>query len=63
MQVTIEIPEEHEERFSTATERLGMQPEELAQAAVLEFLDHDADFEKAASYVLAKNAELYDRLS
>jgi len=37
--------------------------EELLQSTIEEKLARDAEFEDAATRVLAKNAELYERLS
>jgi antitoxin FitA len=43
---------------------LGTSPEELARASVEDLLGRpQEDFDKAASYILHKNAELYRRLA
>ena len=45
-------------------DRLGVAPEELAAAAVIDLLYYEADdFHAAADYVLQKNRELYPRLA
>lgn len=45
-------------------DKLGISVEELARAAVLDLVGHcDTTFQEAARRVLAKNAELYERLS
>jgi hypothetical protein len=44
--------------------RLGVPPEDLARAAVLDLISsRPEDFRKAAEYVLLKNRELYERLA
>ena len=63
MQVTIDIPKEHEERIQEKAAQQGVPPAELLRDVVIGFLDQEDDFDAAASYVLSKNAELYDRLS
>ena len=63
MMVSIEISEDQAEKLSAEAERLGLTPEQLARAAVVDLLDRQDDFRAAASYVLEKNAELYKRLS
>jgi antitoxin FitA len=43
---------------------LGTSPEELARASIEDLLTRpEEDFEKAARYILRKNAELYRRLA
>ncbi len=43
---------------------MGVEPEQLALAAVADFLAAQGeDFESAAKLVLEKNSELYSRLS
>ena len=64
MKIAIEISAAQAETLRERAERLGLQPEELARAAVADLLTSaDEDFEAAATHVLEKNAELYDRLS
>ena len=41
----------------------GVSVEELIQSSLEEKLARDAEFDRAARHVLAKNAELYGRLS
>jgi len=44
--------------------QLGIAPEELARAGIVELLDRpDAAFQQALDYVLEKNADLYRRLA
>lgn len=63
MVVSINISEEQAEKLSAEAERLGLTPEQLASAAVIDLLERKEDFSDATSYVLTKNAELYKRLS
>lgn len=43
---------------------LGVRPEDLAAAAVVDLLNREAsDFDSAAEYVLRKKRKLYQRLS
>ena len=44
--------------------RLGLTPQELAQASLADLLEHQDDaFERIVARVLEKNKELYERLS
>ena len=64
MKVSIELSEEQANILQDAADRLGLRPEELAQASLADLLGWlQADFQKAAGYVLNKNEELYRRLS
>ena len=64
MKLAIEISEAQADRLREHAKRLGLQPEDLARAAVADLLgDRDEDFEAATKLVLEKNAELYKRLS
>lgn len=57
----------HEGDYAAEVEeadRLGVRPEELATAAVIDLLHRDEDdFHAAADYVLGKNRDLYQRLA
>ncbi len=59
----IHVSEEVAARVEAAAQSRGVSIEELIQSSVEEKLARDAQFEKAANRVLAKNAELYERLS
>ena len=62
--LNILMDEEQHDALRKRAEELGISMEELARAAVLDLVHHTDDaFEKAAQRVLAKNAELYARLS
>lgn len=63
MRIVIELPDLQAEELRAEAKRLGVNPEELAAAAVADLVDRaEADFRSAASHVLAKNRELYRRI-
>jgi len=63
MKIAIELSLLQSERLKTFAASLGVEAEDLAQAAVADLLSAGADdFESAASRVLDKNRELYQRL-
>jgi ribosome-binding protein aMBF1 (putative translation factor) len=59
----IHIPEDVAARIEAAAEHRGLSLDDLIRASVEEKLNRDDQFERAAGHVLAKNAELYERLS
>ncbi len=59
----IHVSEEVAARVEAAAQSRGVSIEELIQSSVEEKLARDAEFDSAARKVLAKNAELYERLS
>jgi len=64
MKFSIELPEAAAAKLREEADRLGVRPEELATAAVIDLLYREADdFHAAADYVLQKNRELYERLA
>ena len=64
MHMAIELSESEASKLREHAERLGVPPEKLATAAVIDLLQRDEeDFASAADYVLRKNAELYRRLA
>jgi predicted transcriptional regulator len=64
MKILVEINDTQEEKLAEVARRLNVRPEELATAAVEDFLARaEADFQEAANRVLEKNRELYRRLS
>ena len=64
MKLTIELSPAQAERLRQEAERLGLAPEDLAQAALADLLGtRDDDFRAAAERVLRKNEELYRRLA
>ena len=64
MKIAIELNSVQAERLQTIAASLGVNAEELAQAALSDFVNAGAeDFEAAAAQVLQKNRELYQRLA
>ncbi|MBI1394650.1 MAG: transposase [Betaproteobacteria bacterium] len=64
MKIAIELNQSQAERLQTIAASLGVDVQELAQAAVADLVSAGADdFEAAASRVLLKNRELYRRLA
>ncbi len=64
MKIAIELNPAQTERLNAIAASVGVDAEALARAAILDFVAADAaDFEAAASRVLSKNSELYERLS
>jgi hypothetical protein len=62
--LAIELSEEQSRVLAEAARQLNVPKEDLAAAAIRDLLSRpSADFEAAASNVLAKNAELYRRLA
>lgn len=63
MRIPIELSEPQADKLRGEAQRLGVTPEDLATAAVLDLLNREVgDFHSAARYVLQKNRELYQRL-
>jgi hypothetical protein len=64
MKLALELPPAQADRLRQEAQRLGLAPEDLARAAVLDLLSTpDADFRAAATRILKKNEELYRRLA
>jgi hypothetical protein len=64
MKIAIELNAAQTERLKAIADDLGVNAEELAQAAVADLVSANADdFEAAAARVLEKNRELYRRLA
>ena len=64
MRFAIELTEEQLNQLRQQASELGVPVEELARAAVVDLVSKPADtFSTAAKHVLAKNRELYGRLS
>jgi hypothetical protein len=64
MKIAIELSTSQAERLHERAKSLGIQPEELARAAVADLLaERDEDFRAAAEHILQENAELYRRLA
>ena len=64
MKLTINLSPTQAERLREEAERLGLAPEELARAAIVDLLATPTEeFKRAADRVLRKNEELYRRLA
>lgn len=64
MQVTIDLTDPQAEKLKQSAMRLGVDPVELARAAVSDLLSTpDEDFRAVAHHVLRKYSELYRRLA
>ncbi len=62
--ITINISDTRLKKLQQLANESGVSPEELLCASVEEWLSGSKDeFDQAASYVLKKNAELYQRLA
>jgi len=64
MSFSLQLDDEQFKRLMERARQLGVEPTELAKAAVNDLLTRPADdFQRAARFVLDKNRELYRRLS
>lgn len=64
MKISVELTDEQRQRLDEKARCLNVPLEELASAAVRDFLSQgEADFERAAALVLEKNRDLYRRLA
>lgn len=64
MNLNVALTESQLEALRERAKSLGISPEQLASAAVADLTNRPADdFERAAEFVLSKNAELYQRLA
>jgi hypothetical protein len=64
MSITLDLDDEQSARLEQRARELGVDARELAKAAVNDLLTRPAeDFDRAATFVLEKNRELYRRLS
>ena len=64
MKLSVEVTGIEEHQLSEVARRLNVTEEDLALAAVRDLLaQHEADFDRAAAHVLAKNRELFRRLA
>ncbi len=64
MKLAIELTEQQAQRLREGASRLGVEPEQLALAAVADLIaSKGPDFDAAAQRVLEKNEELYRRLA
>lgn len=64
MKLSIELSDSQAEKLREEADRLGLEPTQLALAAVADLLATEGpDFDSAARRVLEKNEELYRRLA
>lgn len=64
MSISFELDDEQTKRLEARAQELGVDPRELARAAINDLLTRPAeDFDRAAKQILEKNRELYKRLS
>lgn len=62
--ITINISEQQFQEVQQLANGLGLSPEEWLRLSMDEWLNHPkSEFSQASSYVLKKNAELYQRLA
>lgn len=61
--VMFEVEDEKATQLASAAHERGIAVEELLRRITDEFLARKENFETAAKFVLAKNAELYRRLA
>lgn len=59
----LQVPEEIASRIEKAANDRGVSVAELLQSSVEEKLAREDEFNRAAEAILAKNAELYERLA
>jgi hypothetical protein len=64
MKLAVELSEAESKRLRETADRLGVDPAELARAAISDLLSTpDDEFRAAADHVLRKNEGLYRRLA
>jgi antitoxin FitA len=64
MELPVELTDSQMETLRARAKSLGISTEQLASAAVADLVAQPAaDFERAASQILSKNAELYRKLA
>jgi hypothetical protein len=64
MTLNLDLDEQQTQRLQEAARRLNVSVKDLAKAAIHDLLAKpESDFERAATRVLSKNAELYKRLA
>lgn len=64
MKLAIVLSDEQANRLREGADRLGIEPEQLALAAVMDLIaSAGPDFDSAATRALEKNRELYRRLA
>jgi hypothetical protein len=61
--LTFQLPEAQADQLTSAAREMGVPVEDLLARITTDFLTRKEAFDAAATYVLAKNAELYRRLA
>lgn len=62
--ITINISDQQFQRVQQLAHQLGLSPEEWLRINIDDLLNHPkSEFSQASTYVLKKNAELYQRLA
>lgn len=62
--ITITLPDDQLQQLREVANRFHIAPEELVRVSVEELLSRpEEEFQRALTYVLNKNAELYRRLA
>lgn len=62
--ITIQLEDNKAQALREKAKRYGLDPEQFLAASVDDLISQpDSDFDEAASRVLSKNKELYQRLS
>ena len=62
--MTLQIDDEKANALRAKAQRVGLEPEQLLRASLDDLIGQpDDDFDQAASRVLSKNRELYQRLA
>jgi antitoxin FitA len=62
--ITINMTEEQLQKLQELAQKFGISTEELLSVSLKDLLNYPkSEFPEAASYVLRKNAELYQRLA
>lgn len=61
--LALQLPDDVASKIEESAGLRGVSIEELVRVSVEEKLARDAEFERVARAVLAKNAELYERLA
>jgi antitoxin FitA len=62
--ITITLPDERARQLKETATQLNVSPEELVRLSIEDLLTRPGEaYDRAAEYVLKKNAELYKRLA
>jgi len=62
--ITIALPDDRLQKLRETAAQFNVSPEDLVRVSIEELLTRpDEAFERAAEYVLKKNADLYNRLA